>query len=106
MKQRKGILTATMIPKMSKMIDKDYWWMKDKIKQVEYHLYWKCWRENWADYFTKHYPPLKHKMMRKKYLVANRIRIIKALRGCVALQAQVNKIRVEEEAKINEELNA
>jgi len=84
----KGVQTATMRPKMSKSIDKNYWWMKDKIKQGEYHLYWKCGRENWADYFTKHHPPIHHKMMRKKYLVANAIRILNALRGCVALQAQ------------------
>ena len=62
--------------------------MKDKIKQGEYHLYWKNGRENWADYFTKHHPPTHHKMMRKKYLVANAISILNALRGCVGLQAQ------------------
>lgn len=80
----KGILTATMRPKMSKSIDKNYWWMKDKVAQGEYNLYWKSGRENWADYHTKHHPPTHHKMMRKRYLVAILQRIQDDMRGCVS----------------------
>jgi hypothetical protein len=85
-----GILTATMRPKMSKSIDKNYWWMKDKIQQGEYNLYWRSGKENWADYHTKHHPPAHHKMMRKKYLVANAIKLMEELRGCVAAPGEGN----------------
>jgi hypothetical protein len=43
-----GILTATMRPKMSKSIDKNYWWMKDIIHQKGFNLYWKSGRKNRA----------------------------------------------------------
>ena len=60
--------------------------MKDKITQKEYNLYWERGKDNWADYYTKHFPPAHHKMMRKKFLVANAIKLLIDMRGCVAPQ--------------------
>jgi hypothetical protein len=63
-----GILTKSIRPKLSKAFDMRFHWMKDRIQQQEFHLYWEKGALNMADYFTKHHPPRHHKLMRHKYL--------------------------------------
>jgi hypothetical protein len=63
-----GIVTKTLRPKLSKAFDMRFHWMKDRIKQKQFHLYWEKGALNMADYFTKHHPPRHHKLMRNKYL--------------------------------------
>ena len=43
-------------------------WMKDRILQKQFRVYWDKGVNNWADYFTKHHPPKHHKLMRPKYI--------------------------------------
>jgi hypothetical protein len=63
-----GILTKSLRPKLSKAFDMRFHWMKDRIQQKQFHLYWEKGALNMADYFTKHHPPRHHKLMRHKYL--------------------------------------
>jgi hypothetical protein len=63
-----GILTKSLRPKLSKAFDMRFHWMKDRIQQQQFHLYWEKGTQNMADYFTKHHPPRHHKLMRYKYL--------------------------------------
>jgi hypothetical protein len=63
-----GILTRTVRQKLSKAFDMRFHWMRDRIDQKQFHLYWEKGILNLADYFTKHHPPRHHRLMRHKYL--------------------------------------
>ena len=79
------ILHAKVRMKRSKAFDMRYHWLKDRIAQTQFNLYWAKGRNNQADYFTKHYPPSYHKLMRSIYLQKQaQINILTSqLRGCV-----------------------
>ena len=63
-----NILTASVRMKRSKSFDMRYHWVKDRIAQKQFFLYWAKGKWNRADYFTKHHPPSHHKLMRYSYL--------------------------------------
>jgi hypothetical protein len=63
-----GILHAKVRMKRSKAFDMRYHWLKDRIAQGQFNLYWASGKLNSADYFTKHHPPSHHKLMRYVYL--------------------------------------
>ena len=52
----------------AKAIDMRYYWVRDRIQQKQFKLFWKKALENLADYFTKHHLPAHHKKMRAIYL--------------------------------------
>jgi hypothetical protein len=74
-----GILQAKVRMKRSKAFDMRYYWLKDRIAQKQFNLYWAPGKLNSADYFTKHYPPSHHKLMRYLYLQKPTSQV----RGCV-----------------------
>ena len=67
-----GILNSSMRQKRSKAFDMKIYFMKDRIQQKDFRLYWDRGPNNWADYFTKHHPPSHHKLMQPKYLRINK----------------------------------
>jgi hypothetical protein len=62
------IVTSLMKPKRSKTWDMRYHWIEDRVRKKHIRPYWDKGIHNWADYFTKHFPPAYHKIMRYKYL--------------------------------------
>ena len=64
----RGILTKTLRQKLSKSFDMRFYWMRDRIKQGMYNLIWEKGSGNKADYFTKHFPPSHHRIMRWLYI--------------------------------------
>jgi hypothetical protein len=48
-----------------------FYWVKDRIKQGEFLIYWRRGIDNLADYFTKHHPAAHHRRMRALYLHTN-----------------------------------
>ena len=44
-------------------------WMKDRILQKEFWIYRDKGDKNRGNYFTKHYPPRRHKLIRPKYIL-------------------------------------
>jgi hypothetical protein len=77
-----GILTSLVKQKRSKAFDMRFYWLKDRIQQKQFQVYWKPGNQNLADYVTKHHPPAHHKIMRTKYLL-NLIHSVQLMRGCV-----------------------
>jgi hypothetical protein len=81
-----GILHAQVRLKKSKAFDMRYHWLKDRISQKQFNLYWAPGKSNSADYFSKHHSPAHHKLMRPQYLQ----RVLAAhaappsVRGCVS----------------------
>ena len=60
------ILRAQVRMKRSKAFDMRYHWLKDRIAQRQFNLYWAPGKNNKADYYSKHFPPSHHK--RERYL--------------------------------------
>ena len=79
------ILKAQVRMKRSKAFDMRYHWLKDRIAQHQFNLYWAPGRLNKADYFTKHHPPSHHALMRSQYLHRSpAVTVPPPLRGCVS----------------------
>ena len=49
-------------------MDMRFYWVRDRVKQGQFIVYWKKGSENDADYFTKHHPPAHHRLKRSRYL--------------------------------------
>ena len=64
-----GILTSTIRQKLSKAFDMRWYWLRDRVRQRQFRVFWRRGKLNLADYFTKHHPPWYHKKMRNKFLI-------------------------------------
>jgi hypothetical protein len=85
------ILKAQVRMKGSKAFDMRYYWLKDRIFQKQFNLYWVPGKQDRADYFTKHHPPSHHKPMRYQYLQRPQINTVKShMRGCVTTSDYVH----------------
>jgi hypothetical protein len=75
--------------KRTKAMDMRFFWIKDRVKQGQFKIYWGPGYQNLADYFTKHHSPAHHKRIRNVYIHADGRPINRkgiqdsALRGCV-----------------------
>jgi hypothetical protein len=78
------ILKAQVRMKRSKAFDMRYHWLKDRIRQNQFNLYWAPGKLNRADYFSKHHPPSHHRLMRYRYLQRPQANMLTThMRGCV-----------------------
>jgi hypothetical protein len=59
-----GVITNKIQPKATRAMDMRFYWLKDResVEQFKYH--WAPGKDNYADYWTKHHPPMHHQMMR------------------------------------------
>ena len=81
--------------KKSKSWDMRLWWLKDRLIQQHFKIFWDTGTNNWADYFTKHFAPKYHRLLHKRYLLQTDVVITNVLtkhlsstqlRGCVTVQ--------------------
>ena len=49
-------------------MDMRFYWIKDRVQQKQFHIYWKPGKYNKANYFTKHHPALHHQNIRSAYV--------------------------------------
>ena len=63
-----SILTSSIRQKLSKAFVMRSHWLRDRVWQLQFIVYWSRGKMNLVDYFTKHHPPWHHKKMRYKYL--------------------------------------
>jgi hypothetical protein len=63
-----GIANDTVKQKRSKAIDMRFYWIRDRVRQGQFHVHWKKGSLNKADYFTKHHPAAHHQLIRSSYL--------------------------------------
>jgi hypothetical protein len=63
-----GIANDSMKQRRSKAMDMRFYWIRDRVRQGQFHVYWRKGSTNRADYFTKHHPAQYHKQMRPTYL--------------------------------------
>ena len=62
-----GIINGTVKQQRSKAIDMRFYWLKDRVEQGQFKIFWEPGDENWADYFTKHHPLTHHMRVRPIY---------------------------------------
>jgi hypothetical protein len=63
-----GIANDSVKQKRSKAMDMRYYWVRDRVRQEQCHIYWRPGKTNRADYFTKHHPAAHHQAVRSAYL--------------------------------------
>jgi len=63
-----GLANDTIKQRRSKAIDMRFYWVRDRVKQGQFVVYWKRGSDNKADYFTKNHPPSHHRKLRAEYL--------------------------------------
>jgi hypothetical protein len=84
-----GYSNGTIKQKCTKAMDMRFYWIKDRVKQGQFNVYWGPSFQNLADYFTKHHSPAQHKRMREICIHADEQPINRkgirnsALRRCV-----------------------
>jgi hypothetical protein len=84
-----GYSNGTIKQKRTKAMDMRFYWIKDRVKQGKFNVYWGPGYRNLADYFTKDHSPAHHKRMREIYINADEQPMNRkgirdsALRGCV-----------------------
>jgi hypothetical protein len=81
-----GIANDTVKQKRSKAMDMRFYWVRDRVRQGEFLIYWRRGADNDADYFTKHHPPAEHRRKRSRYLhvpPSSSSTTVCPLQGCV-----------------------
>ena len=85
-----AFVNNTLKAKRSKTWDMRYFWLKDRISQAQFFIYWDKGSNNHADYWTKHWPSSYHQRIRPTYILKGNSLIIHCnmnskanLRGCV-----------------------
>ena len=63
-----GIANANIKLQRSKAIDMRFYWVRDRVDQNQFKVFWKPGKTNLADYVTKHHPASHHQIMRQHYL--------------------------------------
>jgi hypothetical protein len=63
-----GISNNTMKQRRSKSMDMRFYWIRDRVQQGQFIIYWRPGTENLADYYTKHHPASHHRQIRETYL--------------------------------------
>ena len=63
-----GIVNDTVKQKRSKAIDMRFYWIRDRVRQGQFQIYWSKGKTNRADYFSKHHPTSHHQASRSTYL--------------------------------------
>jgi hypothetical protein len=77
-----GILNNTMKQKRSKAIDVRFYWLRDRVKQGQFFVFWDSGKNNLADFHTKHHPPIHHKRLRSIYTFVEGLSP-ESLQGCI-----------------------
>jgi hypothetical protein len=78
-----GIMNGTIQQNRSKEIDMRFYWLKDRVEQGQFRIYWEPGHANLADYYTKHHPHCHHKRVRPVYTYKKQSPV--TLQGCVEL---------------------
>jgi len=63
-----GVINQKIQPKRTKAMDMRFHWLRDCEAQGQFKIYWRPGKNNLADYFTKHHPPLHHVNVRSEFL--------------------------------------
>ena len=77
-----GIINVTIKQKQSKAINKQFYWLQDRVEQGEFRVFWAPGKDNLADYYTKYHSPATHRRLRPIYTYIEG-KSLTTLQGCV-----------------------
>jgi hypothetical protein len=77
-----GILNDDIIQKRSKAMDMRFYWLHDRIRQLQFHAHWKRGPLNKGDYPSKHHPTKHHVEVRPQYVLNSLLSLVPTLQGC------------------------
>jgi hypothetical protein len=66
-----GYINGTIKQKRTKAMDMCFYWIKDRVKQGQFKIYWGPVFQDLVDYFTKHHSPAHHKRIHNVYIHGN-----------------------------------
>jgi hypothetical protein len=49
-------------------MDMRFFWIRDRVQQGQFIIYWRKGKDNDADYFTKQHPTSHHRALRQRFL--------------------------------------
>ena len=78
-----GIMNETIKHKRPKAMNMRYHWLKVRVHQKHFNIYWRPGIDNLGDYHTKHHSAQYQKYMHP--LILNKVNILNVLRGYVKL---------------------
>ena len=64
-----GIVNKTTKPRISKSMGMRFHWIRDRIFQNQFEVFWEPGQVNMGDYFSKHHPPSHHRKHRNHFLL-------------------------------------
>ena len=67
-----SFVTNNVQPKHTKAMDMRFHWLRCRDAQEQFRYYWRRGSQNWADYWTKHFPASHHINMRPEFLTPAR----------------------------------
>ena len=65
------IITDTFVQHRFKSMDMQFYWIRDRQRQNQFHAHWKEGKHNLADYPTKHHSTKHHIEVRPTYVLNN-----------------------------------
>eukprot|EP00957_Ditylum_brightwellii_P085263 6484506-Ditylum_brightwellii.AAC.1 len=80
------IVNSSIKQRRSRAINMRLYWVKDRVQQGQFFIFWKPGVVNLADYQTKHQPGSYHKNMRRNILVKLVVEIIASRQAQADLQ--------------------
>ena len=66
-----GFVYDNIHQRRSKSWDMRYWWLRDKVNQKQFNIFWQEGAKNNVDYFTKNHPTRHHIEWRPRYVLDN-----------------------------------
>ena len=63
-----SVVTNNVQPKRTNAMDMRFYWLMCRNTQGQFQYYWTQGSQNWADYWTKHFPAYHHINMRPEFL--------------------------------------
>ena len=67
-----SIFNRTAKQKIYQAIDMRWYWVRDRIRQHHFHVFWEEGKKNLADCVTKIHPIYQHRTMRPRYVKAKK----------------------------------
>jgi len=59
-----SVVNNKIVTRKLKAMDLRYHWLRCRQAQNQFRFYWAPGQQNWADYHTKHHPPIYHESHR------------------------------------------
>ena len=84
------IINNTMEQKRSKAMDMRFHWLRDRVNQNQFYIFWDAGKHNLGDYYSKHHPAAYHKQMRPIHTYIQGLSP-RSLQGCIEIMTRKDR---------------